>query len=131
MRKLSGFTLIELMVAIAVIATLITALVPSYQAFAKKARRSDALIALEQAAARQEQHYFLTHRYTDELDNLGGDNDLLLSPQGYYQLVALADARTFTLIATPVEGGVQSTDTDCLSIRLSYTGTKEPVVCWR
>src|SRR3954452_5360163 len=54
-RKSTGFTLIELMITIAIVAILTMIALPSYQAYIRKANRSSAQSFMMSAAAREEQ----------------------------------------------------------------------------
>lgn len=120
-----GFTLIELMIALAIVAILASVAIPSYQQSVNRGRHSDALIALEQVAAMQEQHYFRFNQYTTDVDDLGGVGGTLTSPEGHYVITTVSTdvANDFTLTATANSGGAQS-DTDCFSFRLASTGAK-------
>jgi len=66
-----GFTLIELMIAVAVVAILVSIALPSYQTYIRKSRRPDAKTALLDLAAREERYYTLNNAYTNQLSNLG------------------------------------------------------------
>lgn len=64
MQNENGFTLIEVMITVAIVAIIAVVAIPSYQAQAMKAKRSDAMIALTQAAAMQERTLTKTGNYT-------------------------------------------------------------------
>ena len=64
-RRGRGFTLIELMIAVAVVAILTAIAVPSYQSSVRKSRRQDAKTALLDLAARQERYFTLNNAYSD------------------------------------------------------------------
>jgi type IV pilus assembly protein PilE len=55
--RFSGFTLIELMIVVVIIGVLAAIAYPSYTKYTVQSRRSDAQIALTQAAALQEKFY--------------------------------------------------------------------------
>lgn len=126
----SGFTLIELMIVIVIIAVLGTIAFPSYQDSVRKSRRSEAKTTLAALAASQEQ-YFLTYKsYTSSLLGVGPTTE-----NGHYTIgVTLVSPRAYTITATP-QGG-QANDAKCLNFTLNQAGTKGvsgsgPVAdCW-
>lgn len=60
-----GFTLIELMITVAVVAILAATAVASYQSSIRKSRRQDAKSALLDLAAREERYYTLNNAYSN------------------------------------------------------------------
>lgn len=121
--KLTGFSLIELMIAVAIVAIIAAIAVPSYEGSVQKSRRSDAKMALIQTATLQEQWYFQFNTYTNDVTNLGSSDATLESPEGFYVITAAVPSATeFTLTATAV--GVQLKDTDCRTLTLAHTGRK-------
>lgn len=61
----NGFTLIELMIVVAIIGILATIAYPSYHAYIKKTRRSDAEGALVSLANAMERYYTENYKYTE------------------------------------------------------------------
>ena len=96
-----GFTLIELMVALAVAAILAAVAFPSYQSQVAKGRRADGKQALVDLAQKLERFY--TERGTFAGASLGGGGLYpLVSSGGYYSLAITSQtADGFTLTATP------------------------------
>lgn len=132
-----GFTLIELMIAVAVIGILIAIAVPAYRDQTTKSRRADAITALEKAAARQEQYYFQYNAYTTTVNNLGGSGGTLSSPEGYYTItVSQTTGQDYTLTASRVMTGPQASDTKCTTFTLDNLGVKNSTgsagadICW-
>lgn len=129
-NKMKGFTLVELMIVVAIIGILAAVAIPSYQQYMMKARRSDAQDALTAMAAAQQRYYSNNqYVYTDDETLIGGVN----SNEGYYTLevtVLSADRDAFTLTATPAAGSPQQIDAACMAITLTSTGVKAPAACW-
>ena len=103
-----GFSLIELMIVLAIIGVLSAIAYPSYDSYMKKSRRADAKIALQAMADRQERFYLQNNTYTTIAANVGGTG----TEKNYYVLsIDSADVNAFALTATAVAGGAQATDT--------------------
>lgn len=135
----SGITLIELMVVVAIVGILAAIAYPSYQNYVKQTRRSDAQIALTQAANQQERFFTECNWYAatpNGTRGCGTNTTGILgisttSPEGYYTLSisagTIASGCTaytcgFTLVATPVTTGPQAGDG---AFRIDSTGTKQ------
>lgn len=135
--KIAGFTLIELMIVVAIIGVLAAIAYPNYQQHMQKSRRSDAQVALVQMAAAQERWYLQNNTYTNVLANVGcTDLAGICTENRWYTLsIPVANASTFTLTATPVAGGAQANDLDCTTITLNSAGqrgwTGGVNTCWR
>lgn len=119
MKRLShGFTIIELMMVITIIAVLTSIAVPGYQSYMYKSRRADAKAGLANAALAEEKWRANNISYTTTISNVGGAN----SPDGYYTLsVVSASTNAYQLQAAPT--GVQAND-KCGSLRIDQSGTK-------
>jgi len=132
MNKNKGFTLIEMMIVVAIIGIIGAIAYPSYDSYMKKSRRSDAKIALAEMADKQERFYLQNNMYTLNPDNVGGTG----TDENFYVLsIDSADVNGFTVRATAVAGGPQATDTttnhgDCTAMTLASTGAKTPADCW-
>ena len=141
-RKMHGFTLIELMIVVAVIAIITAIAVPSYQRQVMRSKRSDALVALQQVAAAQERFYAINSRYSTNADPFAATDDID-SPEALYTVAVDINAAgtTYTATASPADGGSQEADTHCASFTLTNTGVKgstgtynddgEGAMCWR
>lgn len=119
MKRLShGFTIIELMIVVVIIAILTSVAVPGYKNYMYKSRRADAKAGLASAALAEEKWRANNISYTATIGNIGGDT----SPDGYYTLsVVSASSNAYQLQASPT--GVQADD-QCGSFRIDQNGTK-------
>lgn len=70
-RLQTGVTLIEVLIAIVVLAVLLAVALPSYQGYMRKAARTEAKTALEATASRLEQYFSENQRYSKNISELG------------------------------------------------------------
>jgi type IV pilus assembly protein PilE len=128
--KALGFTLVEVMITVAIIGILSSVAYPSYVDYIVRANRSEGLRELVRIANLQEQHYVDNRSYTAVMTDLGLDADPFLTENGHYSIDATVVNDTFTLIAT-AKGTQASKDTSCGTISITDTGKKTPVsICW-
>jgi prepilin-type N-terminal cleavage/methylation domain-containing protein len=80
MRKRSGFTMIELMVVVAIIAFLAVVSIPSFMKFFAKAKRTEAYMNLHALYAAQKSHWLEHGRYSTALS---GPDGIGWQPEGY------------------------------------------------
>lgn len=138
-RAPSGFTLTELLIALAVIGILAMVALPSYQDTLRRSRRADARLLLVDTAQRLERCYAECNDYTALGCATPCPTLPLGSLQGYYEISAangsVIDAEEFTLVATPVSGRAQAQDRACTALSLDHretmsaTGT-DAAHCW-
>lgn len=117
-RKSSqGFTLIELMIAVAIVGILATIAYASYSSQIQHSRRSDALTSVGSVSSSLERCYASAYTYVGCGNAAAGT---AASQNGYYSIVTVVAATSYTLTATPV--GAQANDTTCASFVLSNSG---------
>ena len=129
MRAGRGFTLIELMITVAVVAILAAVALPSYQEQVRRTHRADARQALMRLATAQERFYTNCNRYATALNGaqstcsgLDAGAATIDSENGYYRISLAGDGSSYTLTATPQKG--QVADTKCGNLSLTDTGAK-------
>ena len=110
-KSSGGFTLVELMIVIAIIGILAGVGYPSYLNHVTKASRADAIDSLLALAGRMEELYLNTDSYATATVNAAGTGTVggSKSTEGLYTLsLSGLDAFAYTLTATPVK-----TDAEC------------------
>lgn len=142
MKKVSGFSLIEVMIVVAIIAIITAIALPSYQNSVTKSRRAEAKSMLLQAAQKQEQAYsenstYATEILTEEPNGGVAANQIVLpatSESGFYTLgINGADGTLYTFTATPIGS---FSDPVCNAFELNnfgaktITGTGRVDECW-
>lgn len=94
-KKARGFTLIELMITVAIVAILAAIAYPSFQNSIRKSRRTEAKTALENVAAEQERYYYRNNAYTRDLTQLGysgaAGTGQKVTENGYYRIQVVQD----------------------------------------
>lgn len=143
-RGESGFTLIEILIVIAVVGLLAGIAYPSYQNIVIKNNRAVARAALVDIVARQEAYYAQTKRYAGNLSDLGfptdtvylrsngglAKNDSVPSDSIYLLRVQASNNRGFTIEADPAPGILQRKDTECGKLRVDGLGNQLPAACF-
>lgn len=124
-RPQRGFTLTEIMIVVAIIGIIAAFAYPSYVEQIRKSKRSDAKIALQQIAQRQETHFVKNYTYADKLSVLGFSADTIPSQENDYNItISAATATSYTIQATPASSSGQVKDTKCASFTLDHMGRK-------
>jgi type IV pilus assembly protein PilE len=129
-RRTRGFTLIELMITVAIVAILAAIAYPSYQAQVRKSRRAEAQAHLMALAGRQHQFLVDTRAYAGTLADIG-----IAAPTNvaaHYTLtltVPAGNPPSFTLTAAP--NGNQASE-PCGTLGIDNVGAKTAATsgCW-
>jgi type IV pilus assembly protein PilE len=131
--RLKGFTLIEVMVVVAILGILAAIALPSYTEYVLRANRSDAKAVL------METSQFLERYYTTNNTYVGAAVLTAVSPKGAtgtgvkydisFSVTPAAGADVYTLQAAPANS---QTDDSCGNLTLSSTGAQTPTTagCW-
>lgn len=121
-KKNSGFTLIELMIVVAIVSILAAIAFPAYNDSVRKSRRADAISVLTEAQNSLERYYTENGSYT----GYTLASELQSSPKGsgttfYTIAVSTLNAQDYTLTAT--RQGDQTSD-KCGDLTLNHVGYK-------
>ena len=138
MKKQSGFTLIELMIVVAIIGIIAGIAYPSYMESVRKSNRADGKVTLNDIAHRLQRCFTTYNAYNSAscavANSLSGGG-AITSAEGMYRVTAALDATTYTLTAAPVTGTSQAADTKCGSLTLTNAGVRNATgsygaECW-
>ena len=140
-RRARGFSLVELMIVVAIVAILLGVALPSYQSHVLRTRRASAAGCAMELAQYMERVYASNLRY----DQNGGSattlpgtpcRSELSSTYSFGFASGQPQARTFTVVATP-QGGQATRDTACGALSIDQAnvkgigGTGTVAACWR
>lgn len=138
-----GFTLIELMITVAIVAILATIAATSYTHQVQQSRRTDARSALLDLAGREEKLFSTVNAYSSTATDLGYVGVFPVTVgSGYYQVTvtvpdpaqAALTPTTYIITATPI--GPQASDVTCTSLSVNQLGVQSATpaanaqTCW-
>jgi type IV pilus assembly protein PilE len=123
-RSKAGFTLIELMIAIAVLAILVSIAFPAYQDYVRRAQRSTAKTVLLQAGQWVERYRIANNSYLNASANMPADFSHS-PPTGkvQYNITAVTTSSGYTLQAVPDPSGGMVNDM-CGTLEIDQTGAQ-------
>ncbi len=132
MRRNRGFTLIELMIVVAIVGILASVAFPSYVESVRKSNRADAKSTMLQVAS-QEERYYTENNVYGTVTAIGNAASPVRSSSGKHNItVATANVNaTYIITATPV-----TTDSTCGNLTITNTGVTANSVgaaaglCW-
>jgi type IV pilus assembly protein PilE len=128
MNKSRGFTLIELMITVAIVGILAAIAYPSFLAQIRKSRRVEAQSTLMSIAAKQQQMLLDVRSYAADTATLNlTPPDSVTKNYTVSMVVSTSTVPAFTATAAPLGG--QAADT-CGTLSLTDAGVKSPASCW-
>ena len=126
--KISGFTLIELMIVVIIVGILTMIALPSYQDYARKSRRADVLTKLLDTQLHEEKWRANNSKYAITATSVG-------SPSSDYYTFTIASPSTnsYTITANAIGNQVKDKQDGvaCTALSINQNNDKTPTECWR
>lgn len=140
----AGFSVVEVLVAMAIVAILAAIALPSYTEYVNRGRRAEGRTALSEVLQQQERFFAANNRYSAFSDaapngfmtHSGDDPN-----QAHYALSAAACAgntQNVCVVVSAVPSGMAApprgsrfVDTRCGTLTLSTAGVQTPAACWQ
>ena len=132
--KFSGFTLVELMIVVAIVGTLVLIAYPSYLDSVRKSNRVEGQTELMDVAQRLQKCFTANGKYNDAA-TCSAYKSVSATPyktpgNGFYEItISEPTATTYKLTAT-AKLVPQTADTDCVKMTVDHKGETLPAVCW-
>lgn len=139
--KSRGFTLVELMITVVIVAILSAIAVPAYRSYVQRSKRSEATTMLLRIQASQEKFFMQNNAYSANLAGVppAGLGMLAVTDGGNYNL-ALAAAAGGGYTATATATSTQADDSKCQTFTINQNGvrtaadgggTDNTAECWK
>ncbi len=133
-----GFTLIELMITVAVVGILAGIAIPAYKEYVQKSRRAEAIAGLQDLRLEQAKYRANNPQYAGDLATLGWTD---LATDAYVFSVESSSSTAFLITAKPDSststGADQANDADCLVFAVNQDGPttdgggSDIATCWK
>ena len=123
MGRMRGFTLLELMIVVVIIAVLAAVAIPAYNRYGFRAHRVDGQELLLRVATAQERQYATANAYGSLTEV--GFSDPAISEKGFYSVTVVASSSSQAFVATATPVGGQANDV-CGPLTIDNAGRKTP-----
>jgi type IV pilus assembly protein PilE len=136
MRRQAGFTLLEMMIVVIIIAILSAIAIPTYRKYVLRSHRTEAQRALLDLAGRQERYFYAQNKYATKLVDLNGTTTMAGNGDNYVIVDPISASSTdYSMTATAI-GNQLRDDVDCKSLTINRVGVQTAVpaanasLCW-
>ncbi|MCG8432836.1 MAG: prepilin-type N-terminal cleavage/methylation domain-containing protein [Gammaproteobacteria bacterium] len=106
-KRVTGSTLVELVIVMAIVAVIAAITIPTYQHYLRKSRRVEAMSAIMDIIATQEKYFIANNAYANSMQTLGYPPGDVFTENNYYQLSITGNAARAQAV------GAQLADEDC------------------
>lgn len=133
--KQKGFTLIELMIVVAIIGIVAAIAYPAYFDYVREARRAEAQAELLKGQINQQRYRAYNNTFALDGASLAAESLDLSVDTAYYTYTTTGSAGGYSVTATVVGSTDQANDaegaTSCSPMSINHEDALEPPACWR
>ena len=129
LRSNRGFTLVEVLIAVAIVGILASIAYPSYTDYVARSNRAEATAELLRYANMQEQYFVDSRSYANTMKLLGSSTDDVDTESKNYKITVRTTNNGYRLTAT-AQSSQATNDASCKVMTITEAGVKSPTSCW-
>ena len=137
-RVSQGFTLVEVIIVVAIMSVLISIALPAYQGYVLRSHRTTVQSEMLKILTRQEIYYVENRqygtledlRYNANIVGINNNGDIVAAGNGIYDLQMDTGQPANEFLIEADATGTQVADKECLEMTLDSTGSREAIECW-